>query len=240
MIESRAYGRLRQLRDRLLWDGRAPVPVDHVLEQILGLSISYEIVSEEPGERILGCIRPERREVVLNEKYADLFTRQPGVERFTMAHEAGHADVFSAAASATEQAALFESPPYRPLQRSAAKGPVNVLAGRLVERIARYSRDERTTAMVRFRDLEILPISEGQDTPLVRRAVDHYAATLLMPEDLLKEALQGSDASLESTVRHLARRFRVSNSAMRIRLQEIGAARGASDSASIALQGTLF
>jgi Zn-dependent peptidase ImmA (M78 family) len=94
--------------------------------------------------------------------------------------------------------------------------------------------------MVRFRDLEILPISEGQDTPLVRRAVDHYAATLLMPEDLLKEALQGSDASLESTVRHLARRFRVSNSAMRIRLQEIGAARGASDSASIALQGTLF
>jgi len=240
MIEARAYGRLRQLRERLLWDGRPPVPVDHVLEQILGLSISYEIVTEEPGERILGCIRPERREVVLNEKYADLFRGQPGVERFTKAHEAGHADLFSAAASVTEQVALFESTPYRPLQRSAAKGPVNVLAVRLAERIAGYSREMKTAAMVRFRDLERRSITEGQDSPMVRRAVDHYAATLLMPADLLKGAAVEFDVTLESSIRELARRFQVSNTAMRIRLQEIGLVRGASDSASVAEQGTLL
>ena len=58
-IEERAYYRLSQLRRPRpdgrapLWDGTPPVPVEHVAEHLLGLSITYDEIEEEEGEEIL-------------------------------------------------------------------------------------------------------------------------------------------------------------------------------------------
>ena len=105
-VEDRALGMLRRLRQRGLWDGSPPVPVDHVLEQLLRLRILYEVIDEPPGHQILGCLRPADRLVILNERHLELFQQVPGLEAYTKGHEAGHADCYALAAMATEQAAL--------------------------------------------------------------------------------------------------------------------------------------
>ena len=76
-IEEKAYGRLRRLRELKLWDGSAPVPIDHVIEHTLDLTISWEEVAEPPGRQVLACLRPETREIVLNEHHAPLFRYSP-------------------------------------------------------------------------------------------------------------------------------------------------------------------
>src|SRR2546429_9300367 len=130
MVEERAYMRLRELRTRGLWDGSPPVPVEHVVEHLLNLTISWEVVTEQDGEQILACLRPETMEVVLNEVHRKRFETAQGLERFSIAHEAGHADVFAVAALSAQLGLLGEQL-YRPNQRSATHGPVAVIAAPL-------------------------------------------------------------------------------------------------------------
>ena len=243
-IEQHAYQRLGELRRRMrpdasgpLWDGRAPVPVEHVAEHVLGLSISYDDIEEREGETILGCLRPETREIVLNERHADRFRENPGTERHTICHECGQADLFGDVASATEQLCVPElMADYWPRKRSAARGEVNVLRVLFDEQLRGRSPAVRTEVMRRWQERERQRISGGEDSPLVRRAVDHYAATLLMPEDLLRAEARGMDLSRWSSVSELARRFAVSKESMRIQLEQLGLVYGVDEHNRILLQ----
>ena len=229
-IEDRAYGRLQQVRQRGLWNGKPPVPVELILEHALNLRISWEVIDEEPGETIFACLRPGTRQVVVNERHRSLFESQPGLERFSLAHEGGHADVFALAGRANERP-LLEAMSYRPQLRSAAKGPVVSLAPRLRQ----LSPETRTAVLQELADQERARRVAGEDSPLVRRAVDHYAAVLLMPADLVRTAAAGRDVSSWQTVSDLARLFAVSKSALRIRLQEVGLIFGVDDAGAILL-----
>lgn len=228
-IEKRAYSRLVELRRRGLWDGEPPVPVDHVVEQCLGLTISYDLIDEDPEEEILGCLRPDAREIVLNERHAERFRERPGVERFTKGHEAGHADLFALAEIATEQVPIFPGAAYHPRNKSAPKGPVNVLGVRLAEKLRGRSPEVRRQVMQVLQDRDRERYANGMDTPLERRAVDHYAATLLMPEDVVRRYTEGADLSSWDVIRDLASTFEVSTQAFRIRLQELGLIFGVDD-----------
>ena len=240
-IERLACQRLGELRRRQrpngggpLWDGRPPVPVEHVAEHLLGLSICYDDVEEFEGETILGCLRPEAREIVLNERHADRFRENPGTERHTICHECGHADLFGDVASATEQLCVPElMADYRPRKRSAARGEVNVLRVLFDEQLRGRSPEVRTEVMRRWQERERQRISGGEDSPLVRRAVDHYAATLLMPEDLLRAEAHGLDLSRWSSVGELARRFVVSKESMLIQLKQFGLIYGMDENSRI-------
>ena len=241
-IENRAYRRLQQVRKRGIWNGEPPVPIELILEHALDLRISWEVIDEEPGETIFACLRPETRQVVVNERHRALFGSTPGLERFSLAHEGGHADVFALADRANEPQ-LLEGPTYRPQQRSATKGPVVTVAPRLRQ----LPPETRTAVLVELADQERARRAAGEDSPLVRRAVDHYAAVLLMPADLVRAAAAGRDMSSWHTVTDLARLFGVSKSALRIRLQELGLIFGVDDAGTILLtdpaqkdQHTLF
>lgn len=217
LVESKAYLRLRQLQDRGLWNGVPPVPIDHVLEHLLGLSISWEVVEEGPGEEILACLRPQTREVVLNESYVDLFSQKPGLERFSKGHEAGHADVF-ALSTEQDQLGLLAPSCYAPRKRSASRGEVAVVA----ERLKSLQPEIRTEVMRELLNQERARRAAGEDSPLERRSVDHYAAVLLMPEDLMREAIREKDPSQWSELYRLSEEFEVTISALVVRMKEMG------------------
>ena len=215
-IEEKAYSRLRQLRARGLWDGTAPVPVDHVLEHILQLQISWERIEEKPDERILACLRPETREVVLNEIHMDLFLEKPGLERFSKGHEAGHADVFALAGEA-EQFKLLKDSVYRPQRRSATRRQVTVLS----ERLKQLTPEVRTEVYRELADRERACREKGEDSLLERRSVDRYAATILMPEDLVRELACQLDLTRWLSLYEMAEALGVTISALIVRLKEL-------------------
>ena len=241
-IEERAYSRLRQLRQRGIWDGQPPIPVEFVVEHILELHLRWEVIEEEPNETIFACLRPATREIVLNELHRVRFRDQPGLERFSIAHEAGHADVFALVLEA-EQIGLLAGHEYRPQRRSATNGDVVSLHARLRE----LPSPIRTEVMLGVAALERERRAAGADSPLERRAVDHYAAVLLMPAEQVRSAVAAKRLTTRRDIRELAETFVVSTTAMRIRLEELGLIRGVTDDGSILVaepadgeQGSLF
>jgi hypothetical protein len=69
---------------------KLPVPVEKIVEQVLGLDIEWDVIEEQPGEQILAGQVAAERKIVLNEKHLALFQAKPGLERSTIGHEAGH------------------------------------------------------------------------------------------------------------------------------------------------------
>lgn len=243
-VDQRALRQLQRLIRRGLWNGEPPVPVDHVLEHLLDLRISVEVVDEPPGQQILGCLRPETRTVVLNETHIALFEQVPGLEAWTKAHEGGHADCYALADLATEQGSLIAPGTYAPWRGRATHGPVQALRVQLLtEALRGQPRAVRTEVYGALHDEERARAQRGEDTPLERRTVDRYATMLLMPEDVMRRVVGRRQLARWGEVRTLAGRFGVSVEAMTYRLRELGLAAPpvGIPSASIAAgQGELF
>jgi hypothetical protein len=242
-IDQRALRQLQRLIQRGLWDGTPPVPVDHVLEQNLQLTISVELVQEPVGTRILGCLRPAARMVVLNEVHRELFERVPGTEAWTKGHEAGHADCYALADLATEQGALLGLGTYAPWHGQATRGPVQAVCLEDLNAALRgQPRAVRTAVYESLRADERVRVQRGEDTPLERRTVDRYAAALLMPEDLMRRVVGHRQVCAWNEVYDLAELFGVSVEAMKYRLIELGLAAppvGPVSAATAAGQGEL-
>jgi hypothetical protein len=246
-IEERTALRLRQLRQRALWDGWPPVPVEHVIEDLLELSITFEMIEEDEDEEILGSLRAEDREVVLNERHMATFEAIPGRRRFTLAHEAGHADMYALAECAAQgELAVLLGSAYKPRHKSAPGGPVAVVSLRLAERLRRLPPAHRTEFYRRLCEAERARYAEGHDTPLVRRTVDTYAAMLLMPAELVRAHAARYELTDYAQLRDLAAAFAVSTTAMRHRVVDLRLAFAGPDGAlrmtdpAHAGQGELF
>src|ERR1700730_10484971 len=69
------------------------VPVEEIVEQVLGLDFDWDVIEELPGEQILGGLDAVNRKILLNEKHVELFEKTPGLLRSTIGHEAGHYDI---------------------------------------------------------------------------------------------------------------------------------------------------
>ena len=59
----------------------------------MGLDFDWDEIEEGPGEQILGGLHVASRKIYLNSKHIGLFERNPGLERSTIGHEAGHWDI---------------------------------------------------------------------------------------------------------------------------------------------------
>ena len=71
-----------------------PVPIEKVVEQVLGLDFDWDEIEEGPGEQILGGLHVASRRIYLNSKHVPICSRSnPGLERSTIGHEAGHWDI---------------------------------------------------------------------------------------------------------------------------------------------------
>ena len=187
-----------------------PVPIEKIVEQVLGLDFEWDVIEEQPGEQILAGLIATERKIVLNEKHLTLFQAKPGLERSTIGHEAGHWDID------IDRARLGHPTfPGFELQSLVVKRHTRK-ADRLIEVLfSRAMHEDRAYRLYK-------KLTEGQDTPEVRSAVDRYQSALLMPAWLMREAEQRYDLTKWPELYGLAEEALVSISNLTVRLQRLG------------------
>ena len=67
-----------------------PVPIEHILEDVLDLSVLWEPIPERTGQSVLAALDPDSRMVIFNETRRHLIEETPGLYNTILAHEAGH------------------------------------------------------------------------------------------------------------------------------------------------------
>jgi hypothetical protein len=207
-IEERTAQRIRQYEAQAAVTVSFPVPAEEILEQVLGLSILWDQIEEKPGEMILGGLLRAARTIVLNEKHLDLFEQKPALLRSTQVHEGGHADLEGGLGE--QGPSLFGEGQERIVQRHSAKGnqQLEVLLDLALHNEKAYRLWRKLT--------------EGQDTPDQKSAVDRYQSAFLMPKWLLDEAAQRYDLTQWRDLYALAKEAEVNISNLTTRLLRLG------------------
>ncbi len=90
VIEEATASRIRQFEAKAGVTVGFPIPIDKIVEHILGLDFDWDEIEEGPGEQILGGLHVANRKIYLNSKHIVLFEANPGLERSMIGHEAGH------------------------------------------------------------------------------------------------------------------------------------------------------
>lgn len=216
-IESRAEEKLGLYQQRFGVLASPPVPLDQLIENVFDLRISWETIKAEKGETILGALRPEKRQIVLNEAHLKLFEEKPGLERSTKGHELGHWDLFTDPAKLNHpDLPTLERRDYF-MNRRSSQGEVEVVRLLATDNIA-YAEYKKLTAK--------------QDEPFVKSAVDYYASVLAMPRFLLVPTMKGihdawdvwSSIAFNYQLKELydlARSFDVTITALTVRLEQL-------------------
>lgn len=209
-IEDVTASRIRQYEAKAGVTVKLPVPIEQVVEQVLGLHLDWDEIEEQPGEQILGGLVAVEQKIVLNEKHLALFEAKPGLERSTIGHEAGHWDIdIDRARLNPPTFPGFEVQPHV-VKRHSKK------ADRLIEVLfSRAMHDDRAYSLYK-------KITAGQDTPEVRSAVDRYQSALLMPAWLMREADQRYDLTKWPQLYRLAEEAQVNITNLTVRLQRLG------------------
>ncbi len=209
-IEDITAQRVREYEAKAGVTVKLPVPVEEIVEQVLGLDFDWDVIEEQPGEQILGGLDAANRKILLNEAHTDLFDEKPGLLRSTIGHEAGHWDVdIDRAKLAHPMLPGIELAPCF-VNRHASK------SDRLIEVLfTKAMTDERAYKM--YRDL-----TAGQDAPEVKSAVDRYQSALLMPKWLMLEAAEQHDLTSWPELYRLAETAQVTISNLTVRLRRLG------------------
>lgn len=209
-IEDVTTRRIREYEARTEATVKLPVPIEQIVEQVLGLDFDWDEIEEHPGEQILGGLIAAERKIVLNQKHLGLFRAKPGLKRSTIGHEAGHWDIDIDRASLNHPS--FEGFEVRPhvLNRHARKADkhIEVL-------FSRAMHDDRAYRLYK-------KLTEGQDAPEVRSAVDRYQSALLMPAWLMREADLRYDLTTWPELYRLVEEAQVTISNLVVRLQRLG------------------
>jgi hypothetical protein len=209
-IEDVTAARIREYEAKAGVPVKLPVPIEQIVEQVLGLIFEWDEIEEQPGEQILGGLVAAERKIVLNEKHLALFEEKPGLERSTIGHEAGHWDIDIDRARLNHPTFPGFEVDAVVVHRHARK------ADRVIEVLfSRAMHDDRAYRLYK-------KITEGQDAPEVRSAVDRYQSALLMPAWLMREADQRYDMTKWPELYRLAEEAQVNISNLTVRLQRLG------------------
>ena len=202
--------RLRQYEQLTDTKVTFPVPIEKVVERVLGLDFDWDEIEEQPGETILGGLVPEDRCILLNTKHLDLFEEKPGLERSTIGHEAGHWDI--------------------DIDRTSLHHPslpgLNI-AEEVVFRRSRNGNDEALVkvlnrAVVDDRYLQVYrKLTAGRDSYEVANAVDRYQSSFLMPRWLVFEAVENLDLTVWPNLYELSDLMQVTISNLVVRLHRL-------------------
>jgi hypothetical protein len=71
-IEDITAQRIRQYEATAGVTVELPVPVEEIVEQVLGLDFDWDVIEEQPGEQILGGLDAVNRKILLNGAHTDL------------------------------------------------------------------------------------------------------------------------------------------------------------------------
>ena len=210
VIEDVTACRIREYEAKAGVTVKLPVPIEKIVEQVLGLDFEWDVIEEQPGEQILGGLVAAERKIVLNEKHLALFKEKPGLERSTIGHEAGHWDVdIDRARLFHPTFAGFEVKPLV-VKRHSSK------ADRVIEVLFnRAMHDDRAYRLYK-------KLTEGQDSPEVRSAVDRYQSALLMPAWLMRAADERYDLTTWPSLYRLRDEAQVNITNLTVRLQRLG------------------
>ncbi|WP_013627494.1 hypothetical protein [Rubinisphaera brasiliensis] len=209
-IEDVTAQRIREYESKLGVTVTLPVPLEQIVEQVLGLNFDWDEIEEHPGERILGGLDAINKKVLLNEKHLGLFEEKPGLLRSTIGHEAGHFDI-----DIDRAKLLHPKLPGIDFAPAIAKRHAKK-SERLIEVLLdRAATDPDAAELLRG-------ITQAQDTPEQKSAVDRYQSALLMPEWLIHEAAANLDLTSWSVLYGLAERSQVTISNLTVRLQRLG------------------
>ena len=143
-----------------------PVPLEKVIAQVYGLTVLWDNINEQAGEKILGGLMPEKRLIVLNEVHRRLFEEKPGLERSTLGHQVGHWE-FHIDKAVLDHPKLFNHHQGISHHRSSTRGDVEVFSG--------------MGCAPKFIDS-----NQRRDTPDEERVVNRFAAALSMPRKLIE------------------------------------------------------
>jgi hypothetical protein len=210
IIEDVTAQRIWQYESKLGVTVTLPVPLEQIVEQVLGLHFDWDVIEEQTGEQILGGLDAIQKKILLNEAHADLFQANPGLLRSTIGHEAGHFDID------IDRSRLLHptlpgfdlSPSVVKRHASRSNGLIEVLLDRAMTDHRAYRAYKKMTA--------------GQDTPEVKSLVDRYQSALLMPKWLMMEVEQRYDLTKWPQLYRLADEAQVSISNLTVRLQRLG------------------
>lgn len=67
-----------------------PIPIDQIVEQFLDLIYDWDEIPDENDGKILGCLIPQKKKILMNSRHLDYFNVYGGTEAYTKAHEVGH------------------------------------------------------------------------------------------------------------------------------------------------------
>ena len=210
IIEDVTAQRIREYESKAAVTVKLPVPVEEIVEQVLGLDFDWDVIEEQLGEQILGGLDAENRKILLNEAHKDLFDEKPGLLRSTIGHEAGHWELDLDRAKLTQPMlpGIDVTPCF--VHRHATK------SDRLIEVLfTKAMSDDRAYKV--YRDL-----TGGEDAPEVKSAVDRYQSCLLMPKWLMLEADAQHDLTTWPELYRLAETAQVTISNLTVRLQRLG------------------
>ena len=206
-LDDRTAGRLAEYERKTGRKVEPPVPVELLAEIVFDLRLSYEPVEGEPGLSVFGCLNPTRRTVYVNTDYRALFDEKPGFERFTIAHEVGHWDLFEQYAD-KETGALFGGPAPEVLNCRTRGG----VPAKFIKRLWHTKPDV----------FDVLShLQNRRDSPTVGSAVDRYAGAMLMPKSLLLPAFRAANVTGWHDLYAIRDRFQVSITARVIRLERL-------------------
>lgn len=209
-IEEITTKRIREYETKVGEPVMLPVPLEQIVEQVLGLDFDYDEIEEMQGEQILGGLDATTRTILINTKHNDLFEKTPGLLRSTIGHEAGHWDVDIDRSRLHHP--TFPGFDLKPavVKRHAKKGD------RLIEVLMRKAMtDDKAYKLLK-------KLTEGQDSPEVKSAVDRYQSALLMPLWLLREAEKKFDLTQWKQLYRLSEEAEVTISNLTVRLQRLG------------------
>ncbi len=210
VIEDVTAQRIREYERKRGVTVALPVPVEEIVEQVLGLDFDWDGIDEHPGEQILGGLDAANRKILLNEKHLGLFEKTPGLLRSTIGHEAGHYDI-----DIDRARLLHPTLPGMDLTPSIAKRHAAKTDKVIEVLFLRAATDPRAFALYK-------QITEGQDAPEVRSAVDRYQSALLMPAWLVRDAAARFDLLRWPDLYRLAELAQVTISNLTVRLQRLG------------------
>jgi len=209
-IEDVTAQRIREYESKLGGVVKLPVPVEEIVEQVLGLDFDWDVIEEQPGEQILGGLDAVNRKILLNEAHKDLFEEKPGLLRSTIGHEAGHWDIDVDRAKLAHPILPGIDLAGSMAHRHASK------ADMLIEVLfTKAMADERAYRVYK-------QLTDGQDAPEVRSAVDRYQSALLMPKWLIEDAADRFDFTKWPELYRLAEEAQVNISNLTVRLQRLG------------------
>lgn len=209
-IEAKTADRIRRYESLTKTTVRFPVPVDKIVEQVLGLSISWDEIEERQGEMVFGGQLARKKTIVLNEKHLELFEEKPGLERSTLGHEAGHWDLEHRVEDLMPS--LFDEEPEDEDRIDKRK---TTRSGELLDVLLDLAcRNYRAYKLYK-------ELTEGQDTPEQKSAMDRYQSALLMPEWLVRESARKYDLSRFNHIYDFAEEAQVTISNMTTRLKRL-------------------